>query len=65
MNLAKLKRYMSSYKSPPYFNIKSVSVHPLLWMNVMLDFICMFFAKLKATRRKRKIQNENLGLEGA
>ena len=23
------------------FNIKSISVHPLLWMNVMLDFICM------------------------
>ena len=26
------------------FNIKSLSVHPLLWMNVMLDFICMVFA---------------------
>ena len=26
------------------FNIKSISVHPLLWMNVMLDFICMVFA---------------------
>ena len=25
------------------FNIKSISVHPLLWMNVMLDFICMVF----------------------
>ena len=25
---------------PPYFlNIKSISLHPLLWMNVMLDFI--------------------------
>ena len=26
------------------FNIKSISVHPLLWMNVMLDFIFMVFA---------------------
>ena len=26
------------------FNIKSISVHPLLWMNVMVDFICMVFA---------------------
>ena len=26
------------------FNIKSISVDPLLWMNVMLDFICMVFA---------------------
>ena len=26
------------------FNIKSISVHPLLWMNVMPDFICMAFA---------------------
>ena len=26
------------------FNIKSISVHLLLWMNVMLDFICMVFA---------------------
>ena len=26
------------------FNIKSIFVHPLLWMNVMLDFICMVFA---------------------
>ena len=26
------------------FNIKSISVHPLLWMSVMLDFICMVFA---------------------
>ena len=25
------------------FNIKSSSVHPLLWMNVMLDFIGIVF----------------------
>ena len=28
------------------FNIKSIPVHPLLWMNVMLDFICMVFAEM-------------------
>ena len=31
------------------FNIKSFSVHPLLWMNVMLDFICMVFAGMWTT----------------
>ena len=44
------------------FNIKSISVHPLLWMNVMLDFICMVFAELLSTRYKRKIQNNNVCL---
>ena len=33
------------------FNIKSISVHPLLWMNVMLDFICMVFAGMCTTFR--------------
>ena len=33
------------------FNIKSISVHPLLWMNVMLDFICMLFAGMRTTFR--------------
>ena len=33
------------------FNIKSISVHPLLWMNVMLDFICMVFAGMWTTLR--------------
>ena len=28
------------------FNIKSIPVHPLLWMNVMLDFIYMVFAEM-------------------
>ena len=28
------------------FNIKSIPVHPLLWMNVMLDFICMVFTEM-------------------
>ena len=30
----------------------------LLWMNDMLDFICMDFADLWWTDSKRKIQNE-------
>ena len=33
------------------FNIKSISVHPLLWMNVMLGFICMFFVGMWTTFR--------------
>ena len=37
-------------------NIKSISLHPLLWMNVMLDFICMGFTELWATGIKRKLQ---------
>ena len=44
------------------FNIKSISVHPLLWMNVMLDFICMVFAELLSTGYKRKIQNDKVCL---
>ena len=44
------------------FNIKSISVHPLLWMNVMLDFICMIFAELWSTESKRKLQNDHLCL---
>ena len=49
-----------SYKPRQYFfNTKIISVLPLLWMNVMLDFICMVFIELWATGRKRKIQNEN------
>ena len=45
-----------------FFYIKSLSVHPLLWMNVMLDFICIGFTKLSATGSKQKIQNENICL---
>ena len=41
------------------FNIESISVHPLLWMNIMLDFICMVFTELLSTGIKRKIQNDN------
>ena len=33
------------------FNIKSISVHPLLWINVMLDFICMVFVGMWTTFR--------------
>ena len=38
-------------------------MHPLLWMNVMLNFICMGFAELWAMGRKRKTQNENMFLQ--
>ena len=44
-------------------NIKSISVHPLLWMNVMLDFICIVFAELLSKRCKRKIQNDMVCLQ--
>ena len=42
------------------FNIKSIHVHPLLWMNVMLGFICLVFAELLSTGYNRKIQNDNV-----
>ena len=47
---------------PPYLfsYIKSISLHPLLWMNVMLHFICIDYAELWATGNKRKIKNENM-----
>ena len=35
---------------------------PLLWMNVMLDFICMGFTELWGTGSKQKCQNENICL---
>ena len=44
------------------FNIKSISVHPLLSMNVMLDFICMVFAGMWTMFRLRKFQNDNVCL---
>ena len=34
-------------------------MQPLLWMDVMLSFICMGFPKVCGTESKRKIQNEN------
>ena len=46
-----------SYKPSPYlFDIKSISLLPLLWMNVKLDFICIGFDEPGATGSKRKIQ---------
>ena len=36
--------------------IKSISMHPLLWMNIMLLSICMVFVELQATGNKRKIK---------
>ena len=44
------------------FYIKYISVHPLLWMNVMLDFMCMVYAELFKTGSKRTIQNKNVFL---
>ena len=42
------------------FNIKSISVDPLFWMDVMLDFFCMVFAELLSSGYKRKLQNDNV-----
>ena len=51
----------SSYKPLPFcLNIKSISLHPLLLMNIILDFIFIGFAELWATGSKRKTQNENI-----
>ena len=47
-----------------FFNIYSFSVQPLLWTNVMLDFICIDFVELSATESKRKIQNQIVCLRG-
>ena len=36
-----------------------ISMHPLLWVNAMLDVICMGSVELRGTRIKWKLQNEN------
>ena len=46
------------------FYITSISIHLLLSMNVMFDFLCMGFAELWGMGIKRKIQNENICLTG-
>ena len=38
-----------------YFEYK-ISLHSLLWVNGMLNFICMSFAELLAMRSKRKFK---------
>ena len=43
-------------------DIKYISVHPSLLMNVMLDLIFMVFVELLSTGYKRKIQNDNVCL---
>ena len=43
-----------------YRNRCFISLHPLLWMNVVLDFICMGFVELRATGNKQKIKNGNI-----
>ena len=44
--------------------IFNISMHLLLWMNVMLDFICMSFVKLSGTGSKHKNQNEKMSQPG-
>ena len=39
-----------------------MSLHPLLWIYLILDLIFMGFVDLSATESKRKIQNENMCL---
>ena len=51
MTLISFKADPSPYKPPP-----------LLWMNVIRDFICIGFVKLSATGIQRKIQNDNMCL---
>ena len=41
-------------------NIKCISVQPLLWMHVMLDFMCMVFAELLSTGYEWKIQKSTM-----
>ena len=57
--IKKYKKRLLLRCTPFYIGFKSISVHPLLWMNVILDFICMVFAELLSTGYKRisKIQN--------
>ena len=41
----------STYKPPPYcLNIKYISLPPLLWMNVLLDFNCTGFEERKVSK---------------
>ena len=57
-----IKASMSFYKLPFYYAPGLhifLSMHLLLWMNVMLDFICMTFPGLSRTGRERQLQNEN------
>ena len=44
------------------FKIKSISMHQLLSMIVMIDFIFMGYAELLATGSKGKVQNESICL---
>ena len=38
----------------------SISTHPILWMNAMLDLICMGFVEQWSTGSKQNIQNINV-----
>ena len=45
-NLTNLKLTWYHRYPPAYFFILNISMHLLLWMNVLLGFICMGFAEL-------------------
>ena len=53
-----VKANLHSYKRQLlFFTMTSISMHILLWMKVMLDFINMGLTELVLTGIKRKIQN--------
>ena len=49
-----LKAIVWSYKPSLTFRVLYISMHLLLWINVMPDFICMGFAKLWGNRKQAK-----------
>ena len=51
------------YTAAIFNDIISIIVHLLLWMYVMLDFICTCFAELWGTGREQNMQNETLCLK--
>ena len=36
-----------------FLNIKSISMHPLLWMHVMIDFICIVLSSPCCEQREK------------
>ena len=51
------------YTAAIFNDIISIIVHLLLWVHVMLDFICTCFAELWGTGREQNMQNETLCLK--
>ena len=57
--LSLLKIYCTDFSSTPYLiHLTLCPLHPMLRVNVMLDFICMGFVAPRGTRSKRKLKNE-------